>query len=106
MVNARELRSIDRLPATSAASTYWLGVVLTTDAGASNLDTEWATGGPIVHADLHASQRGTMSRAAWAHVQREVISYRLSMGRPCPAHDEPTLTAVQAPAAPVEHRIE
>ena len=50
MVNARELRRIDRLPATSAASTYWLGVVLTTDAGASNLDTERATGGLIAYA--------------------------------------------------------
>ena len=50
MVKARELRSIDRLPATSAASTYWLGVVLATDAGASNLDTERATGGPVADA--------------------------------------------------------
>ena len=66
MVNAKEPRLIERLSATSAASAsvedaaraarkllldaHHDGVALTTGAGASNLDTEWATGGPIAHA--------------------------------------------------------
>ena len=80
MVNARELGRIGRLCAMDAAKTCSDGVVLTTDAGASNLDTERATDngvvvGPIEYPPGH------------------------------PMHDDLKVPTVQAPGASVELRV-